>query len=91
MTLVIAIPPDAIWEFCAFTTAFFGKNPNGCPSASSPHDDVQVPAHFVPDMGCAFEEVMEEIAENGSWWDRRRAEWLLAKLEAGVNGPIHSR
>jgi hypothetical protein len=35
-------------------------------------------------IGRALEVVMIKIAEEGSWRDRRKAEWLLAKLEASV-------
>jgi hypothetical protein len=48
-------------------------------------------------IGMALEEVMAEIAEEGSWRDRRKAEWLLARLEiciarndelADLRGPL---
>ena len=35
-------------------------------------------------IGGALEEVMAEIAIDGSWRDRRKAEWLLTKLEACI-------
>jgi hypothetical protein len=35
-------------------------------------------------IGIALEGVMIEIAKEGSWRDRRKAEWLLARLEACV-------
>jgi hypothetical protein len=35
-------------------------------------------------IGMALEEVMAEIAAEGSWRDRRKAGWLLARLEACV-------
>lgn len=35
-------------------------------------------------IGGALEEVMAEIAVDGSWRDRRKAEWLLTKLEACI-------
>jgi hypothetical protein len=35
-------------------------------------------------IGMALEDVMIEIAAEGSWRDRRKAEWLLAKLEACI-------
>ena len=35
-------------------------------------------------IGSALEEVMADIASTGSWRDRRKAKWLLAKIEACV-------
>lgn len=35
-------------------------------------------------IGAALEDVMAEIAATEGWRDRRKAEWLLAKLEACV-------
>jgi hypothetical protein len=48
-------------------------------------------------IGVALEQVMAEIAASGSWCDRRKAEWLIAKLQArideddelaGLRGPL---
>ena len=35
-------------------------------------------------IGGAVEQIMAEIAESGSWRDRRKAQWLLAKLETCI-------
>jgi hypothetical protein len=36
-------------------------------------------------IGQALEGVLAEVAANGNWRDRRKAEWLLAKLESCVS------
>lgn len=42
------------------------------------------PTNITTLIGSALEDVMAEIAASGSWRDRRKAEWLLAKLETCV-------
>jgi hypothetical protein len=40
--------------------------------------------HIPALIGAALTEVISEIASTGSWRDRRKAEWLLGKLEACI-------
>ena len=46
-------------------------------------DNRSIP-HIPALIGGVLEEVMADIAMSGSWRDRRKAEWLLAKLEACI-------